>query len=171
MLRDGRWVPTFPNAKYLFSRTDDAYWDKRKNPAMAGDPRHMAYEDSVLPVVQSGQAVLVDDGYDVTSKLSVEAAPGHSPGHVLFKLADEESARCFAATSFTTRCRSMRHTGLTWRTNGRPKPRCRAGGCWNHAPSMMRCCFRFTSVRRMSLRIEHGREGFPGSACMPGRIS
>jgi glyoxylase-like metal-dependent hydrolase (beta-lactamase superfamily II) len=39
-------------------------------------------------VVQSGQAVLVDDGYDVTSKLSVEAAPGHSPGHVLFKLAD-----------------------------------------------------------------------------------
>ena len=92
MLRDGRWVPTFPNAKYLFSRTDDAYWDVRKNPAMAADPRHMAYEDSVLPVVQSGQAVLVDDGYDVTSKLSVEAAPGHSPGHVLFKLADEGQA-------------------------------------------------------------------------------
>jgi glyoxylase-like metal-dependent hydrolase (beta-lactamase superfamily II) len=88
MLRDGRWVPTFPNAKYLFSRTDDAYWDRRKNPAMANDPRHLAYEDSVLPVVQSGQAVLVDDGYDVTSKLAVEAAPGHSPGHVVFKLAD-----------------------------------------------------------------------------------
>ena len=79
----------------LFSRTDDAYWDKRKNPAMAGDPRHMAYEDSVLPVVQSGQAVLVDDGYDVTSKLSVEAAPGHSPGHVLFKLADEGTRAVF----------------------------------------------------------------------------
>ena len=89
MLRNGRWVPTFANAKYLFSRTDDAYWDVRKNPAMANDPRHMAYEDSVLPVVQSGQAVLVDDGYNVTSKLSVEAAPGHSPGHVVFKLAGE----------------------------------------------------------------------------------
>src|SRR6476659_8657160 len=59
MLRDGRWVPTFPNAKYLFSRTDDAYWDVRKNPAMATDPRHMAYADSVLPVVQSGLGVLV----------------------------------------------------------------------------------------------------------------
>jgi glyoxylase-like metal-dependent hydrolase (beta-lactamase superfamily II) len=81
-------VPTFPNAKYLFSRADDAYWDMRKNPAMAADPRHMAYEDSVLPVVQSGQAVLVDDGYDVTSTLSVEAAPGHSPGHVVFRLAE-----------------------------------------------------------------------------------
>jgi glyoxylase-like metal-dependent hydrolase (beta-lactamase superfamily II) len=63
MLRDGRWVPTFPNAKYLFSRADDAYWDIRKNPVMATDARHMAYEDSVLPVVQLGQAVLVDDGY------------------------------------------------------------------------------------------------------------
>ena len=89
MLRDGRWVPTFPNAKYLFSRTDDSYWDMRKNPAMTNDPRHMAYEDSVLPVVQSGQAMLVDDGYNITSKLSVEAAPGHSPGHVLFNLVDE----------------------------------------------------------------------------------
>src|SRR6516164_2095647 len=95
MQRDGRWVPTFPNAKYLFSRTDDAYWDKRKNPVMAADPRHMAYEDSILPVVESGQAVLVDDGYDVTSKLWVEAAPGHSPGHVLFKLANEGKRAVF----------------------------------------------------------------------------
>jgi glyoxylase-like metal-dependent hydrolase (beta-lactamase superfamily II) len=95
MLRDGRWVPTFPNAKYLYSRTDDAYWDKRKNTAMAADPRHMAYEDSVLPVVQSGQAVLVDDGYDVTAKISVQAAPGHSPGHVLFKLADKGARGVF----------------------------------------------------------------------------
>jgi glyoxylase-like metal-dependent hydrolase (beta-lactamase superfamily II) len=86
--RDGHWVPTFPNARYLFSRAEDAYWDARKNPAMATDPRHLAYDDSVLPVVQSGQAVLVDDGYDITTKLSVEAAPGHSPGHVLFNLAD-----------------------------------------------------------------------------------
>jgi glyoxylase-like metal-dependent hydrolase (beta-lactamase superfamily II) len=94
-LSDGRWVPTFPNAKYVFSRIDDAYWDVRRNPAMASDPRHMAYEDSVLPVIQSGQAVLVDDGYDVTSRISVEAAPGHSPGHVLFRLADEGQRAVF----------------------------------------------------------------------------
>jgi glyoxylase-like metal-dependent hydrolase (beta-lactamase superfamily II) len=95
MLQDGRWVPTFPNAQYLFSRTDDAYWDKRRNPAMATDPRHMAYDDSVLPVVQSGQAVLVDDGYDVTSRITVEAAPGHSPGHVLFRLKDDGAQAAF----------------------------------------------------------------------------
>ena len=38
--------------------------------------------------MQSGQAVLVDDGYDVTSRITVEAAPGHTPGHVVFRLAD-----------------------------------------------------------------------------------
>jgi glyoxylase-like metal-dependent hydrolase (beta-lactamase superfamily II) len=150
MRRDGRWVPTFPNAKYLFSRTDDAYWDVRKNSAMAADPRHMAYEDSVLPVVQSGQAVLVDDGYNITSKLSVEAAPGHSPGHVLFNLADGgRRAVCFAETLFITRFRSMRRIGITWRTSGRLTPRHRAGGCWSHARSTTRCCFRSISARLM----------------------
>ncbi|HEY7244873.1 MAG TPA: MBL fold metallo-hydrolase [Xanthobacteraceae bacterium] len=95
MLRDGRWVPTFPNARYLFSRTEDAYWDMRQNPDMAGDPRRLAYEDSVLPIVQSGQAVLIDDGYQVTRNLSVEAAPGHSAGHVVFKLTDAGSSAVF----------------------------------------------------------------------------
>ena len=32
MLRDGRWIPTFPNAKYLFSRSEDEYGDPRRNP-------------------------------------------------------------------------------------------------------------------------------------------
>ena len=95
MLRDGRWVPTFPNAKYLFSRIEDDYWDVRKNPAMANDPRHRAYEDSVLPVVQSGQAVLVDEGYNVTNTISIAAAPGHSPGHILVRLAEQGMGAVF----------------------------------------------------------------------------
>ncbi len=31
-------MPRCPH--YLFSRTDDAYWDVQKNPAIASDPRH-----------------------------------------------------------------------------------------------------------------------------------
>jgi len=86
MLRDGRWVPTFPKARYLFSRIDAAYWDERQNPAMAQDRRRVVYNDSVLPVVEAGQAVLIDDGHSITDRLSVEAAPGHSPGHVVMRL-------------------------------------------------------------------------------------
>src|SRR3954454_4714822 len=39
MLRDGRWVPPFPNAKYLFSRAEDEYGDPRRNPAADADPQ------------------------------------------------------------------------------------------------------------------------------------
>ena len=33
MRRDGHWVPTFPNARYLFSRAENEYGDPRRNPA------------------------------------------------------------------------------------------------------------------------------------------
>ena len=95
MLRDGRWVPTFPKARYLFSRIDNAYWDERQNPAMASDPRRAVYNDSVLPVVESGQAVLVDDGHTITDALSVEAAPGHSPGHVVLRVRERDRRAVF----------------------------------------------------------------------------
>jgi glyoxylase-like metal-dependent hydrolase (beta-lactamase superfamily II) len=92
MRRDGRWAPTFPNAKYLFSRTESVYWDERQNPAMADDPRRAVYADSVLPVVEAGQALLLDDGHSITDRLSVHAAPGHTPGHVVLRL-EEPSGR------------------------------------------------------------------------------
>jgi glyoxylase-like metal-dependent hydrolase (beta-lactamase superfamily II) len=87
VLRDGRWVPTFPNAKYLFSRKENDFWDPRVNVAGADDPgRRIAYRDSVLPVVEAGQAQLVDGIHAIDDMLRVEPAPGHTPGHVLLKL-------------------------------------------------------------------------------------
>ncbi len=85
MLRDGRWVPTFPRAKYVFSRIEAEYWDSRSNPAIASDPKSAVFIDSVLPVIAAGQAILVDDGYRFDS-LTLEAAPGHTPGHALLAL-------------------------------------------------------------------------------------
>jgi len=95
MLRDGRWVPTFPNAKYLFSKTDDAYWDPGRNAAMVSDPRSAVYTDSILPVVQAGQATLVEDGYRLSSQLAVFATPGHTPGHVSLKFEDAHARAIF----------------------------------------------------------------------------
>jgi glyoxylase-like metal-dependent hydrolase (beta-lactamase superfamily II) len=88
MLRDGRWVPTFPNAKYLFSRTESEHGDPRHSPAAAADPqRNRAYHDSVLPVIAAGQAVLLDPPHAIDDSLLVEPAPGHTRGHVVLKLA------------------------------------------------------------------------------------
>ena len=166
MLRDGRWVPTFPNAKYLFSRADDAYWDVRKNPAMATDPRHMAYEDSVLPggavgPGRAGRRRLRRHQPSCRSK----PRPGIRPAMSCSGSRMRAGAPSFAATSSITRCRSTRRTGTTWRTSGRPTPRCRAGACWNPARSMMRCCFRSISARRMWWRSRKGRAASRHGSC------
>ncbi|MSQ50657.1 MAG: MBL fold metallo-hydrolase [Betaproteobacteria bacterium] len=84
--RDGRWVPTFPNAYYLFSKTEADYWNQRSNPAMKDDPRRVVYADSVLPVVESGQAVLIDGNHALEDGILIEPAPGHTPGLIILKL-------------------------------------------------------------------------------------
>ena len=83
-LVDGRWVPTFPNAKYLFARTE--FEHRQRNHEAAAGAGYGAYADSILPVVESGQAVIVDDGHELDGHLRVEPAPGHTPGNVVIEL-------------------------------------------------------------------------------------
>ena len=88
-LDNGRWVPTFPRARYLFSRVEHDYWDPAVGDRRAKAPgRAGVYDDSVLPVIQSGQAVLLDDRHAIDDRLLVEPSPGHTPGHVVLKLDD-----------------------------------------------------------------------------------
>lgn len=87
-LKDGRWVPTFPNAKYLFSKKENDYWDPRQNPLTSEHPvRSIVYHDSVLPVIESGQALMLEGSHAIDDHMLVEPAPGHTPGHVILKLA------------------------------------------------------------------------------------
>ncbi len=84
-LEDGRWVPTFPNAKYLFSRTEyEQYlpenWADGKAPQF-----HDVFEDSVLPVIAAGQAELVEGRYEVNDRVMIDPAPGHTPGHYIVR--------------------------------------------------------------------------------------
>jgi glyoxylase-like metal-dependent hydrolase (beta-lactamase superfamily II) len=84
-LQDGRWVPTFPKARYLFSRTEYNAFNPATGP---GDPNPVntgTFEDSVLPIAEAGQMQLVDDGYSVDDELTVESAVGHSEGHVVIR--------------------------------------------------------------------------------------
>lgn len=83
-LDNGRWVPTFPNARYIFSREE--YW--RYAPEnRAGEPPPFldVFEDSVLPVIQSGQAECVSGEQAVHELLTVFPAPGHTPGHIAIR--------------------------------------------------------------------------------------
>ena len=80
-LEDGRWVPTFPNARYLFARTEYEHWQKLA--AETGLPRTGDYfTDSVLPVMEAGRADLVDSDFGIEDGVWLDPLPGHSPGAV-----------------------------------------------------------------------------------------
>lgn len=95
-LEDGRWVPTFPNARYLCSRADFERWDERRSDFVPRPINEFVFADSILPVLESGQMVLIDDGHAVDELLTVEAAPGHSPGHVKIRLRSRAGQALFS---------------------------------------------------------------------------
>lgn len=79
-LVDGRWVPSFPNARYLVGRRELAHWKTvaEENPTVS----HGTYQDSVLPVVEAGLVDAVDDGHEIGHGLALLPLPGHTPGQV-----------------------------------------------------------------------------------------
>ncbi|CAB3867988.1 MBL fold metallo-hydrolase [Achromobacter piechaudii] len=76
-LENGVWVPTFPNARYLFGQTEltAAEVADREKP-------NAAYQDSVLPVVRLGKAEIVAEDFSLGDHLRLMATPGHTDGHV-----------------------------------------------------------------------------------------
>ena len=82
MLDKGRWVPTFPNARYLLSRREWDHWSQ-----ITEGETHQIMEDSVRPVIDAGLVEWVEGGHPVTSEISTESTPGHSPGHMSVRIA------------------------------------------------------------------------------------
>ncbi len=78
-LRDGRWVPTFPNAKYVFHKKEYAVWEAEY--ARGANPPGKVFRDNCLPIVEAGQALLVDDDYALDDTITLTPTPGHSPCH------------------------------------------------------------------------------------------
>ncbi|MYT32621.1 MULTISPECIES: MBL fold metallo-hydrolase [unclassified Streptomyces] len=81
----GGWVPTFPNARYVVSRTEREFW--------AGydmdEPRRQMFRDSVHPVEDAGLLDLVDvppRGAEIAPGLRLVPTPGHTPGHVAVEI-------------------------------------------------------------------------------------
>ena len=89
-LVDGRWVPTFPNAEYL---TVQAELDSLEQKRAAGDSQYRnVYDDSVLPVIESGQIVMVEPDHALTDGVCLEPSPGHTPGHVSVRMVSDGEA-------------------------------------------------------------------------------
>jgi len=85
---EGReWVPTFPKATYLVPRADFDFW----NPANDHRPRlgrgnQNVFEDSVAPVHAAGRTLLWEGSHRIDANLTLELAPGHTPGSSVVRL-------------------------------------------------------------------------------------
>ncbi len=90
-LVDGRWVPTFPNAKYIFAKKEYDFWETRHREGTQG-PVPNVYDDSVLPVMEAGQAVLVDMDHQIGDGMWFEPAPGHTDGNVVVNLQSNDAS-------------------------------------------------------------------------------
>jgi glyoxylase-like metal-dependent hydrolase (beta-lactamase superfamily II) len=82
MLLDGRWVPTFPHARYLMGRTELEYWRSRQ----AHDDHRRAFDDSVAPVLDAGLVDLVGVEHRLCDEVSLVPTLGHTPGHVSVRI-------------------------------------------------------------------------------------
>jgi glyoxylase-like metal-dependent hydrolase (beta-lactamase superfamily II) len=77
---DGKWVPTFPHARYFFGRKEFAHWKHLRD---TGGYHHMEHlHDAIDPVVEAGLVQFVDPDFQLTDEVSLIPTPGHTPGHV-----------------------------------------------------------------------------------------
>jgi len=105
---DGQaWVPTFPNARYLFAKTEFDHWAREAgkplaDPATATSKReagamsfaHAMAEtqrDSVQPIVDRGLADFVSTDHQVCDEVRLIPTHGHTPGHVSIAISSDGS--------------------------------------------------------------------------------
>jgi glyoxylase-like metal-dependent hydrolase (beta-lactamase superfamily II) len=81
-LEDGKWVPTFPKAQYLFSQKEMDHWNNGGAITKWGD----MMGDSIRPVFDAGLARLVDMNHRLGDEVVLDPTPGHTPGHVSVRI-------------------------------------------------------------------------------------
>jgi glyoxylase-like metal-dependent hydrolase (beta-lactamase superfamily II) len=77
-LIDGRWVPTFPNARYVWSRKEYEHWHAHRDEPDV-EPH---YTDSIKPIVDAGLVEFVSSDGGFSPEIHFIPTAGHSPAHM-----------------------------------------------------------------------------------------
>nr|WP_244980518.1 MBL fold metallo-hydrolase [Acetobacter thailandicus] len=81
-LKNGIWVPTFPNARYIFSKAEYDFFSNPAHDSASNKTSFMTRIDSVDPIVSAGLADQIDvDGSEILEGISFHSTPGHTPHH------------------------------------------------------------------------------------------
>ncbi len=78
-LENGRWVPTFPNARYVFADHELAHWTQRHKDDPAACPW---ITDSVLPIVAANRVDIVKSTHTFNDARAIRAFLRHLHPHV-----------------------------------------------------------------------------------------
>jgi glyoxylase-like metal-dependent hydrolase (beta-lactamase superfamily II) len=88
MLEDGKWVPTFPNARYFVGRVEYEHWV-----ADGAGEQQQILDDSVQQIFDAGLAQFVEMDHRISPEIRLAPTTGHTPGHVSVMIESEgESA-------------------------------------------------------------------------------
>src|SRR3954469_3238208 len=82
MLVDGKWVPTFPHARYLMGRVEFEHWSRQTG----REDMLATFADSVQPVRDAGLVDLVETDARLSDEISLTPTLGHTPGHVSVRI-------------------------------------------------------------------------------------
>lgn len=99
-LRDGRFVPTFPNARHLYVRREYERWDTTRPDHRVIDYNIGVFEQSVLPIMEAGLADLVNDRHRISASVEIEPAYGHTLGHSMLHLVSQTEEAYFTGDVF-----------------------------------------------------------------------
>jgi glyoxylase-like metal-dependent hydrolase (beta-lactamase superfamily II) len=94
--KDGKWVPTFPKARYLIPKDEFDYWKALYDKGDRG-VNQGSFADSVLPILDAGLADFMDGKSEVADCLAPEPVPGHAPGMLSFRLRSRGEEGLFTA--------------------------------------------------------------------------
>jgi len=83
MLANGKWVPTFPRARYLMGRVEYEHWSRPRDRA----DMIAVFADSVRPVYDAGLVDLVETDHRLCDEIGLVPTVGHTPGHVSVRIA------------------------------------------------------------------------------------
>jgi glyoxylase-like metal-dependent hydrolase (beta-lactamase superfamily II) len=82
MKMGGKWVPTFPKARYLMGRIEYEHWSTNTT----REDMKFILADSVTPVLDAGLADLVEIDYRICEEINLMPTIGHTPGHVSVRI-------------------------------------------------------------------------------------
>ncbi|MCL6471144.1 MAG: MBL fold metallo-hydrolase [Ralstonia sp.] len=90
--QNGRWTPVFPNATYVFGQRERDFFAMPE-----GEPRRMVFEDSVLPLIEAGQARAVSNaGEEIVDDIRFVPTFGHSFGHMAIEMRSRGETALFS---------------------------------------------------------------------------